>query len=68
MAEYPRPLTPEEVIRAMAPTELQELLRNLALEASLASAYRLQNLVAELDSFEAAIEQIAGPAAMNKAA
>ncbi|MGB0597849.1 MAG: hypothetical protein ACPGLY_14270 [Rubripirellula sp.] len=58
MAENPRPLTPEEVIRAMAPTELQELLRNLALEASLANAYRLQNLVAELDSFEAAIEQI----------
>ncbi|MEE2937096.1 MAG: hypothetical protein VYA84_14015 [Planctomycetota bacterium] len=60
MTENPRPLTPEEVIRAMAPTELQELLRNLALEASLANAYRLRHLVLELDSFEAAIEQIGG--------
>ncbi|MDG2223426.1 MAG: hypothetical protein P8L85_18735 [Rubripirellula sp.] len=64
----PRPLTPEEVIQEMALAELQELLRALSLDASVTNACRLQNLAAELDSFESAIERIAGPPSMRKAA
>ena len=60
--------TPEEVICQMSIAELQELLSDLSMDASTTSARTLQRLVRELQDFEAAIETIAGPATMKKAA
>ena len=68
MENHPRPLTPEEVIRGMAQAELQELLRDLSLDASESNAIRLQTLVKQLDDFEAAIEIVAGPPTLKRAA
>ncbi|MGI9471909.1 MAG: hypothetical protein ACR2NZ_10275 [Rubripirellula sp.] len=60
--------SPEQVIASLSIQELQELLGDLKLDAQPATALRLQRLVRELESFEAAMDVIAGPADMRRAA
>ena len=66
MSEKPR--TPEEVVGAMSYDELRELLADLRLDSTPASAVRMKRLVRELGCLEAAIEALGGPPSMRDAA
>ena len=57
--------TPEEVVAAMALSELQELLQDLGMDSTAPTGRRLQQLVIQLHSFERAIEAIGGPATLG---
>ena len=52
--------TPEEVVAAMALSELQELLQDLGMDSTAPTGRRLQQLVIQLHSFERAIEAMVG--------
>lgn len=59
-------LTPEQVICQMSVTDLQELLEDLRMESSVATAIHLKRLVRELGNFEEAVDCIQGPAVMRR--
>ena len=61
-------LTPEQLIKEMSITEVQELLEALAMTASDQTARRLQNLVRTTNCLEAAIETLTGNVAGRRAA